>query len=117
MNFIVFDRDFVQLTSELIDTGDGNISTAHNAKCFVESCSQKNDSFSLPNTACQHIQATLNCHSASVVLPIKTSLIPSLNIPLDFKYGFLFCLINFKLIFYFLCRDELWNMATEDSQG
>lgn len=89
MNFIVFDRDFVQLTSELIDTGDGNISTAHNAKCFVESCSQKNDSFSLPNTACQHIQATLNCHSASVVLPIKTSLIPSLNIPLDFKYGFL----------------------------
>ena len=84
---LFFNRDFVQLTSELIDSG-GNISTAHNAQCFVESCSQKNDSFSLPNTACQHIQATLNCHAASVVLPIKTSLIPSLNIPLDFKYDF-----------------------------
>lgn len=95
---IVF-RDFVQLTSEQFDAGDGTLSTAHNAKCFVESCSNKNDSFNnLPITACQHIQATLNCHSASVVLPIKTSLIPSLNIPPDFK-------------------DELWNMATEDNQG
>jgi hypothetical protein len=92
-------RDFVQLTTELVDAGDGSFSTAQNAECFVESCSNKNDSFNLlPITACQHIQATLNCHSESEILPIKASLIHSLNIPSDLK-------------------DELWNMATEDNQG
>ncbi|KZS18812.1 Uncharacterized protein APZ42_015386 [Daphnia magna] len=92
-------RDFVQLTAELVDAGDGSFSTVQNAECFVESCSNKNDSFNLlPITACQHIQATLNCHSESEILPIKASLIHSLNIPSDLK-------------------DELWNMATEDNQG
>lgn len=52
----------------------------------------------MPITGCQHIQATLNCHSESEILPIKGSLIHSLNIPQDYK-------------------DELWNLAAEDGQG
>ncbi len=83
----------------MVDTGEGNLATVHNAECFVESCSSKNDAFNLlPVAACQHIQATLKCHSEAEILPLKASLIHSLNIPTDLK-------------------DELWNMASEDNQG
>ena len=92
------DRDFVQLTAELVDNGDGHFSTVQNAECFVDSCSNGILSTAPAMTACQHIQATLNCHAESEILAIKSALIHSLNIPADFK-------------------DELWTVSTEDNQG
>ena len=90
-------RDFVKITTNLIDGGDGNLSTAQAAQCFVEMCPKNNAFNLLPITTCQHIQASLACHTESEVLPIKASLIHSLNIPTDLK-------------------DELWNMVTDPAQ-
>lgn len=90
-------RDFVKITTNLIDGGDGNLSTTQSAQCFVEMCPKNNAFNLLPITTCQHIQASLSCHTESEVLPIKASLIHSLNIPVDLK-------------------DELWNMVTDSAQ-
>jgi len=90
-------RDFVKITTDLIDSGDGDLSASQSAQCFVEMCPKNNAFNLLPIATCQHIQASLACHAESETLPIKASLIHSLNIPVELK-------------------DELWNMVTDPAQ-
>ena len=87
-------RAFVQVTTDLVDSGDGSLAAVQNAQCFVEMCPKSNG---FVETTCHHIQATMNCYSEAEMLPLKASLIHSLNFSLE-------------------TRDELWNLATDQGQ-
>ncbi|CAG7829426.1 unnamed protein product [Allacma fusca] len=66
-----------------------DISLISSQKCFVESCNSRGRQF-----PCSHLIAAQKCFADSQPLPIKHSVLPSLNIPEESKEVINLCLVD-----------------------